>query len=788
MADDMQQVESTLASTERLIARLVTLFEQGGSGTGVHITPQQNQQPPPPGKQPPPPPPPQSNKWKTSDYMHALTTVGNITGVINNNIARLESAASLSLAAQTGVLTSTQLAGKVATQLTGAARNITQFGFAVGGVLTAVDVATDVLANQQRKIELAVARSNKLADIKYDNDAAMRKALDSGVTGAQVELDAETAKRDAADARIANYEVSKHSGTKYFSRAEIAKRAQYNIDRANRLGQSDIVDAAKATVEREEAAANRGAALQELNSAASKQLLDLSLQTKAIDYKATIKALEDQEKLYRSKVDGKVDADMATRIIEIKQQIQQVQIDEIEQSYQDRLTALKSKPLTDGRGNILAEAMREEEATLLDAKLKELKSKRSDIRLDGYTLTTQDRSAIEKQRANMNSGLNSAVNNAKSDKAALARGQQEATGEDSLNALKDRSRLAAIEANKTLKLARDTAIYGAIDPLTPVIAQLTAAKNELTRLESEAKTASGKAKIDLEASVLAQKDVVAAIEGIDVVLAKRNQAVLKASKELELLELKIDAGRNATELGIAIGARSIEQTKRQLIAAGAPAGELSSAENEAQSNAMAKKVAVAKAAKDLYAKELANAEKQNADVAIKLKLHDKLMSAGKEYNSALQAQAMMFAEQAASATYILTGDKPSSGRFGGVQRIGNKAKRGISLPGGAESARLASDFNESYRRQFGKLTDEEKAAAKEERRLNLQLDRARKLVSQGGGSDKDRRLVKYYDAQKAKEANAPEVQMVKQLEEANRHLAEMSGLRPDGGIVKQGGK
>ena len=89
-----------------------------------------------------------------------------------------------------------------------------------------------------------------------------------------------------------------------------------------------------------------------------------------------------------------------------------------------------------------------------------------------------------------------------------------------------------------------------------------------------------------------------------------------------------------------------------------------------------------------------------------------------------------------------------------MQRLGPEL-RGIGLKRqpasaaqrhfGSEHARLTSDFEEDWRKRHGKLTKEEAAQAKQERKLNNRLHRAIEAVNRGGGTSKQRALVEYYN-------------------------------------------
>lgn len=155
--DDLTQLTNAAQQTERLIARLVVLFETGQQGTRATAPAPNNNNPPPPPRQPPPPPPPPQgsaygqlgdyindvSKWfngvvdaskhMSAEFRQASNTVGNLMSTLANNMSRLESSAAQAAAASKGELSKAQLTTKIVGHISSLSRNITQFGPIVGG-------------------------------------------------------------------------------------------------------------------------------------------------------------------------------------------------------------------------------------------------------------------------------------------------------------------------------------------------------------------------------------------------------------------------------------------------------------------------------------------------------------------------------------------------------------------------------------------------------------------------------------------------------------------------------
>ena len=195
---------------------------------------------------------------------------------------------------------------------------------------------------------------------------------------------------------------------------------------------------------------------------------------------------------------------------------------------------------------------------------------------------------------------------------------------------------------------------------------------------------------------------------------------------------------------------------------------------------------------DRHKKLLDIAIKDGADQEKIVQIKKKIFDLYGQQKQALAAQASELVKQNASKVYWLKDDKPTFERsrivhrIGGepgserlsIQRLGPKLK-GIGLYDsrddaenfGSESARLVSDFEEDWRKKHGKLTKEEKAQAKLERKLNNRLQHAIEAVHPGhghgdlyakwlgrrggsglgGGTAKQRELVAYYKENLGKE-------------------------------------
>lgn len=820
MADDLTQLTNAAQQTERLIARLVVLFETGQQGTRA-AAPAPSGNPPQPQPQPrtPPPAPSQGSKYgqlgdyindvskwfndvvdaskhMSSEFRQASNTVGNLMSTFAGNMARLESSAAQAEAASKGELSKAQLGTKIVGHISGLARNLTQFGPIVGGIVSAVDIITDYMSTQRKLLETTVANMRDYADLEYSKKSDLSKVLEGGRTGAEINLEElENRKRDAAKRlNLSRFADSGSTNLTKKQRKELS--LQIDLDKAKEVELDKKIAQAKNNIEVDKAAAGRLARIQQLSDNLEIETFNVKLDSAAKNYAAMQNQLSMYEKGLNKQITGEADAEVISKIVEVRKRMQQLAIDELQENYAIALNKLNNNPVYDSEGNVDKSAMVEKESALLQKLQKDLTTQKTGYTIgDNAKLTDDSRRKLGSEIAAINSALEAAIDKAKADQLGLGMKAESASLENQANKLKANIRDARLRASSAAKLAKPSLYYNNVDPMAEFDIKAKEIQYVIDELNKQAKTAVGANKAIVLAALTEQNLALKALNDADKTLAIRGRMSIYLTAKAEQFERDSGVKSLTSDIsGIKLN-DVFERQKRQLANSGtAPgAGPLLDIQKQEADYQRNKKLADEKAA--FYEKEYNIAVKGNASIQDQVAAKERWIKAVTDSSELTKAQAIQAAKHASMLEYQLTDDKATFSRFNRVTRLGGRKGESPAGPAwtrafskatdfgeglGSESARLTSDFNEAYRRRSGKLTPEEQAAAKEERRLNNQLERARRAVASGGGTRKQRELVDSFDKQKAAAKDNTAI-LVEEVQESNRLLRIMSG---DPGPIK----
>jgi len=839
-----QMMVNSLASIDRLMQRLVVLFEAsaqngggfgGGGSGGSSGQGKQNQQSPqtPPPSQPPPNKPPQNPKVQTAiEFVndlfdgskqiqpHARQFLSNMSQVfttVASQATRLDSAAKRAAAAYKGQYTTAQAVNEGVNFAASTIRNVTQYGFAVGGLMSAWDGFTRLVQHEQQKLEatvkiaaareaaergraltrFAVANPNlssveiglkKLEDDEKSlNDKALEHAelveksealsreindqrLKGGfnprqVSDALLKLSSETdtrIKQLATDLETENSEEQKEKRnqerlnlieelkkleTQRAQSAEIASinnRLQIELQKTYLEGERTNYEKVKQQIERAKEATEAVLSLGTNTGhfEALKQNIELQVANQRNEIaKATEKH---NEAIHRASQELSFDNEGNTNKQETVKKIR-----DLTEKFRETISKLAIKVADITYKDI-------EDSSLVDSQGNPVKVRKFFRNGKPLKITAEQAETLRAAAAAANQSVADKSGELQNKLIDLDQQMEAAEGDDAITGVKKRLRDAIMEITDETKLAQAKILGLYIDPTS----QVADKKREIERIISKHKKELDKAITDADkqyiTAELTKYELALKAIAADEALQKRALAGIKYDQAADALGIKMfdsqafQSIRQQQQSADLERSAALEQERRGNVGK----SEAQKQRFELQRAQFAEAQKLRQEEIDKQEKLLDIAKKEGADQEKIVQIKKKIYDLNVQQKQALAAQASELIKQNASVLYQLKGDKPTFERSRIEQRLGPELRgQGLKRGGpasnaarlyGSEHARLTSDFEEDWRKRYGKLTKEEAAQAKQERKLNNRLNRAIEAVARGGGTSKQRDLVAYY--------------------------------------------
>lgn len=841
MSDQMMM--NSLASIDRLMQRLVVLFEasaQNGGGScpdegGSGGQGKQNQQPPSqPASQPQ-----QTGKTKQAlEFVNELfdgskqinshtrqffSNMSQVFSTVASQGTRLESAAARAAAAYKGQYTTAQAVSETVNFAASSIRNVAQYGYAVGGLMSAWDGFTRLVQHNQQKLEAAVriaaaneaaergraltrfsvanpnlspaeiglkkleeeekALSNKalkLAELVEKREAALRAMADEAQKHAvdplagppafavtteydarikrlKNELETENSEEEQEkrnQARLNLIEDLKKLETQRAQSAEIApinNRLQIELQKTYLEGERANYEKIKQQIEHAREATK--AVLSLGTNAEHFETLKLLMQLDIADQKNAITEATEKhnEAIYRASQELSLDSEGNINKEETVKKVK-----DLTEKFRETISKLAIK-ITD----ITYEDI--EDSNLVDSQGNKVKVRKFFYKGQPVKITAEQAKALEEAAAAASQSVADKATDLQNQLIDLGQQIETAKSDDAIKDVTQRLRDAIMKITDETKLARSEILGLYIDPTS----QVANKKREIERIISEHKKELKGAITDAEKQYITAE-------------LTKYELALKAISADETLQSRALAGVNYDRASDAYGIElSDAQTSQSLKHQQQSADLERSAALEQELRGNVGKAKAQKRSFELQRAQFAEAQKLRQEeinkqeellkIAVKdgadqekiIQIKKKIVALYDRQKQALAAQVSELIRQNASVQYRLKDDKPTFDRARLVRRLGPKL-RGIGLKSwpssgsprhyGSERARLTSDFEEYWRKRYGKLTKEEAAQAKQERKLNNRLHRAIIAVEGDGktpkllrgGSAKQRALVAYY--------------------------------------------
>lgn len=724
----------------------------------------------------------------SADSRQAANTFASLATTVAAGVVRFEAPATTAAAASIGLLSSGQKLSRVVGHLANTSKNVSQFGLVAGTALSALDVAADIWNITQKKVQHGVDRARKLADLEYSKQEALSQLDRTGKTATEAKIDTLKNRQLDASGRETELYFLEHGPQSKLAKAKIrALKLRVEGDKAEAITLSDNIDellTAKAT---EDAAAIKKNELQQRNQELLNELQDVTTKNSVADYEATKVLLKKQEERLASQLNTGKDAEITEAIINGRKLYQQAEIEAIQLDYENRSLALKNSKIYDTEGNVIESAMLAAEQALLDSMASKIRDISGEFIVgDNLALTPQQRNALKDMAASVRAGKSAAIAKTQGLKLGLNQGASAANLSDQNTNARKAIRDLDIGSSQSLSLARTGTLYGSTDPLGDIRAKKAVLDKEIYELDIQAFMAFGDSEATLLALVAEKRRALTKLEKVDAVLARRKAQELADGVKIDQMVRDIGSAEARNAVDVVGRGRISDRRSRQLLAAGGLEGSADLIGVGTQRAEFEKSRALAQKSVDTFTAQYNEAKRQQKSEETVLNLRGKMIDSQTKLAGMMAQQEEVVAKQIAAVRYDLIDDKPSSDRFNRARRM-NEARKKYSPGtyskegGGSESARLTGDFNEYYRKRHGKLTDEEQDAAKEERRMQLQLGRAKRAISIGSSTRKQRELVDYYNKQKEAQGPAELERIANGVDEANNYLSTMATGSPKQG-------
>lgn len=732
----------------------------------------------------------------TRQFLSSFVSVGTS---IAHDYSSFESSGKQVLAASKGLLSSSQKQKEAINQISNGVRNITQFGVVAGTLMTAVSIGTSVLRRQQERLEhrvrLALAQEEQNRDITL----LYRKELEHGKTSLELE-------REKYDEEVTSAE-DKRARLKELKKKGLTKSTLYKeLDEAVALFDSEeekrrlAIEKLNAGIDAQRIKDAKLAELADVENKLENDLHDARVQSYNQNYELLKRAYQSKKQELETKLGGGVDDTVLSGIVDAQASMLQQALASIKQKYDLDLAVLHTKPPVDIAGNVIQADLQAAEISLLKTFQDRIRAEvfgMAQVRKDAgkwnyggkqVQLTDEQGSSIRSKQLESRAQLTKAL------EAAQAGIDEQNLGAEG-NRVKDEVNKLALELRKTVLGITQTAATTVkrvnsefVDPVSAIEIKEKELRRTIKAYENKQNSASQGAQAGLAAELYKYNEALDTLLKVDMVLATRQRNDELSKLRMEQLEQNLALLQGTDAVTAAGIAGSNTNRRRQMQTSKGKIGEayatyLDQAEQRRQ-------FARAKLLRD---KRIADTENElkslgesKATESRRAELQKQITALKRQSELAELEQKKAITEQLFSLKYQLGDDKPMFSRFGHKTRLGSASSylkgraarhevdfgRGL----GSESARLTADFNDKYRREHGKLTPEEQEAAKEERRLNNQLERARRAIANGGGTSKQRELVKNYEAAKDPKAD-PVERIAKAMPAILTQLSHMSGKK-----------
>lgn len=829
-----QMMINSLASIDRLMQRLVVLFEasaqngggfggggsggSGGSGSSSGQGKQNQQSSQTPSPKPPPNQPNKSSKtpdpkpfielvndlFDGSKQMpaHARQFLSNMSQVfttVASQATRLESSATRAAAAYKGQYTTAQAVNETVNFAASTIRNVTQYGVAVGGLMSAWDGFTRLVQHEQQKLEaeVKIASAREAAErgreltrftvanpnlspteiglkkIENDEKALNDKALEyeklvrertaSGLAkAAQMAMKRRpNALPNAGDFSSTPEEVERNARIAALKNTLETENSEEEQEKRNQARLNLIEDLKKLETQRAQNA--------EIASINNELQIDLQ-KTYLKGERANYERIKQQIDFAKEAAEAVLSLGSNTEHFEAVKQIMELDIAgqknaiaEATEKHNKAIYEASQELSFDDEGNInkqetvkkvkdLTEKYREtisklaikvadityediEDSNLVDSQGNKVKVRKFFRNGKPLKITAEQAETLRAAAAAANQSVADKSGDIQNQLIGLDQQAEIAKGEDAIKDVKRRLRDAITEITDETKLAEPKMLGLYIDPTS----QVANKKREIERIISKHRE-----ELDEDITDAERQYITAELT--------KYELALKGISADEKIQNRALAGVNydrasdayAIELSDAQTFQSLKQQQQSADLERSAALEQERRGNvgkvEAQKRSFELQRAQFAEAQKLRQEEINKqeelleiAEKEGADQEKIAQIKKKIFDLYGQQKQAFSAQASELLRQNASLQYWLKDDKPTFERA-----------RGMQSRYGSEHARLTSDFEEDWRKRYGKLTKEEAAQAKQERKLNNRLHRAIEAVNRGGGTSKQRDLVAYY--------------------------------------------
>lgn len=716
-----------------------------------------------------------------ADTRQFLSSFISISSSIAHDISSFESSGKQALAASRGLLSSSQKQKEVINQINNGVRNITQFGAVAGTLMTAVSIGTSVLRRQQEMLEHRVRLALNQEEQNRDITLLYRKELDHGKTSLELEREKYDEEIADADDKRARLSELKKKGLKKSVLYKELNEAVMLFD-AEEEKRRLAIEKLNAGIDAQRLKDIKLAELADVENKLENDLYEARVQSYGQNYELLKRAYQNKKRDLEAKLGEKVDDTTLSGIVDAQSSILQLSLASIKQKYDVDLAALRSKPPTDKVGNVIQADLQAAEASLLKTFQDKIRSevfgmpkvrKNKGQWLYGNVpvqLTDEQGNTIRSKQTESQAQITKAL-----EAAQVALDEQNLNSEgnrvkDEVNALSLslRDTVLGITQNAATTIKRVNGEF--VDPVSAIEIKEKELRSTIKAYESKKAGASKGAQAGLAAEIYKYNEALSTLLKVDMVLATRQRDDELSKIHMEQLEHKLALMQGEDSVIAAGVAGSNANRRRQMQTSKGKIGEaystyLDQAEQRRQ-------FARAKLLRD---KRIADTESElkllgesKATESRRAELQKQITALKRESEKAELEQKKAITEQLFNLKYQLLDDKPMFSRFARSTRLGSAssyqrgrlARHEVDFGSGlgSESAKLTADFNDKYRREHGKLTHEEQAAAKEERRLNNQLERARRAIANGGGTKKQRELVRDFEA-----AKRPELQPVERI-------------------------
>jgi hypothetical protein len=869
--------------------RLVVLFEAsaqngGGFGVGSGSSSGQGKQNQPPSQPPPRQPPPNqpNNSSKTPDpkpfielvndlfdgskqmLPHTRQFFSNMSQVFStvaSQATRLDSAAKRAAAAYKGQYTAMQAVNETVNFAASSIRNVTQYGLAVGGLMSAWDGFTRLVQHEQQKLEAAVKIAaaheaaergraltrfvannpnlsspeialKKLEDKEKElNDKAQEHAALIEKREAILRARAEEAQKRVIDPFLSTTGFStktehdariKHLATDLETENSEEQKRNRNEERLNAIEDLKKLETQRA----------QSAEIASINNKLQIKLQKIYLEGERTNYEKISRQIEYAKEAAEATLSLGSNVEhfeSLKQIIELQVASQRNAIAKATEKHNEEIYKASQELSFDNEGNInkqetvkkvkdLTEKFREtisklaikitgltyedvEDSNLVDSQGNKVKVRKFFYKGQQVKITAEQAKALEEAAAAANQSVADKATDLQNQLIDLGQQIETAKGEDAIKDVKQRLRDAVMEITDETKLAQPEILGLYVDPTSQVANKKREIERIISKHKEELKGAITDAERQYITAELAKYELALKAIAADEKLQKRALAGIKYDQAADALGIEMSDSQAVQSLKHQQQSADLENAAKLMRERRGNVGETEAQKRrfELQRAQFAEAQKLRQEEIDRQKKLLAIAKKEGADQEKIVQIKKKIFDLNVQQKQALAAQASELIRQNASVLYQLKDDKPTFDRSRIVQRIGSEptserlsstGRLGPKLKGiglydgrdvgqnfGSEHARLTSDFEEDWRKRYGKLTKEEKAQAKQERKLNNRLQHAIEAVNRGGGTSKQRELVAYYKEHAGKEKASIEDIVKNGFDRANKALYKMADMK-----------